>query len=109
MPRVKTNTIPIPFHGIAAEEFDSGTLQFSHLDRTFKTGEDLQLRKRPGRTRGHQFVMPGDSVIPEPEREIVMTVKLFRDSELIATGSDTVVPPGQVPEDEDVCNPACLE
>lgn len=109
MPRVKTNTIPIPFNGIAAEDFDSGTLQFSHLDHTFRTGEDLQLRKRSGQASGHLFVMRGDRVIPQPERETVMTIELYQGTDLVATGSDTVAPPGPPSQEKEVCDPACIE
>lgn len=95
MPRVKTNTTRIPIDGIDGDAFESGTLQFSHLEGTFRTGEELLLRKRPGRTSGHQILVPADVSIPEPERATEVSVSLYDDAgRLVASGTDTVAPPG---------------
>lgn len=68
------------------------------------SGDQVFLRKRPGRTKNHQVVVRPDGRIPEPERSADVVIEL-RDSTggLVAAGRDTVYRPGVKPPEKEPC------
>lgn len=88
--------------GIEGDAFETAEIVFPEELGGTRAGNDRVVRKKPGRTTYHQIVLTPDEYIPEPAHPVDVTVNLYDSSKrLVATGTDTVAPPG----DADVSTP----
>lgn len=97
--------------GIDGAAFDTANvyIQGTGFETDF-TGDQVVVRKRPGRTTDHQVVVRPSGRIPEPERSADVVIELLDASgNTVATGRDTVYRPGVKPPEEEPCVSGCIE
>lgn len=82
--------------GIEGDAFDTAEIVFpDELGGAVGEGNDMVVRKKPGRTTSHQIVLTPGEQIPEPERSIDVTINLYDEHRsLVASGTDSVSPAG---------------
>ncbi|MFB6080089.1 MAG: hypothetical protein ABEJ81_03730 [Haloferacaceae archaeon] len=81
--------------GIDGDAFQSAAVVFPESLGGTRGGDETIVRKKLGRRATHQVVLVPSERIPEPERAIDVTVNLYDGSNvLVASGTDTVAPPG---------------
>jgi hypothetical protein len=102
-------SVDIFVRGVDADAFDAAVVELLYGDRpTFdsRRGDDMVVRKKPGRTTYHTLHIP-DPNLPTPDRAVNVAVTLFNGEEVVASGRDTVSPPRETVYEEP-CD-ACIE